>query len=113
MEYCILSNMKLDEVSRDDLDESDVMHMMIEEFSRILNFYKKEKSIQACDDGTFMDIFNFFASRDMDLEATFFAEKHLTNVTEVTSTNVVVNNDDNIIRCRRNYGRCNVHTRGI
>ena len=65
--------MELDEISRGDLDESDIM--MIEEFSRILNFYKKEKSIQSCDDGTFMDIFDFFASRDMDLEAILFAEK--------------------------------------
>ena len=81
MEYCILSNMELDEVSRGDLNESDIM--MIEEFSRILNFYKKEKSIQACDDGTFMDIFNFFAFRDMHLEATIFAENQLENVSEV------------------------------
>ena len=62
-------DLELDEVSGGDL-ESDIM--MIEEFSRILNFYKKEKSIQACDDGTFMDIFKFFAFRDMDLEATIF-----------------------------------------
>ena len=49
--------------------------------------YKKEKAFHVQDDWLFMDIFNFFASRDLDLEATILAEKEL----EVLSIDEVEN----------------------
>ena len=52
-----------------ELDESDIM--MVEEFHRIFNFYKKEKTIHISDDSTLMD-----------LEATILAEKEQAIVTE-------------------------------
>ena len=55
---------------------------MVEEFHNIFNFYKKEKTIQLSDDNMLMDIFCFFISRDMDLEATILAEKEPAIVTE-------------------------------
>ena len=74
LEYCILSFYETEE-SRSELDESDIM--MMDEFKRILDFYKAEKTMLVKDDSLYMDIFNFFASRDMDLEATILAEKEL------------------------------------
>ena len=79
LEYCILSDMDMKDTTGE-LDESDIM--MVEEFHRIYNFYKKEKTFFVSDDGTFMDIFNFFATRDLDLEATILAEKEREGVTE-------------------------------
>ena len=55
--------------------------MMVEEFHRIYNFYK-EKTFFVSDDRTFTDIFNFFATRDLDLEAPILAEKEWEGVTE-------------------------------
>ena len=74
MEYCMLSFIETDEF-RSELDESDLM--MMDEFQRILDFYKAEKTIQIKDDALYMDIFCFFISRDMDLEATILAERAL------------------------------------
>ena len=85
LEYCILSFYETEE-SRSELDESDIM--MMDEFQRILDFYKAEKTMLVKDDGLYMDIFNFFASRDMDLEATILAEKEL----EVPSNVMVEHN---------------------
>ena len=42
-----------------------------------------------------MDIFNFFASRDVDVEATIFAENELANVTENRSTDIGVVAEEN------------------
>ena len=55
---------------------------MMEEFQKIFNFYKVEKTIHVVEDGLFMDIFNFFVSSDLDLEATILAENELEVSTE-------------------------------
>ena len=59
----------------------------MDEFQRIFTFTKSKKTIQVKDDSLFMDIFSFFASRDLDLEATILAEREL----EVPSTSTVEN----------------------
>ena len=66
MEYYILYDLDIED-RRVELDESDIM--MVREFQKILNFYKKEKTVCVCYE-TFMDIFNFFATRNLDVEAT-------------------------------------------
>ena len=74
MEYCTLSFIDTEDC-RFELDESDLM--MMDEFQKIFNFYKVEKTFYVQDDWLFMDIFNIFASRYVDLEATILAEKEL------------------------------------
>ena len=67
LEDCILSDMDMKDTTGE-LDESDIM--TVEEFHRIFNFYKKEKTIHVDDAGMFnnMDIFGFFASRDINVD---------------------------------------------
>ena len=66
---------------------------MMDEFQKIFNFYKMEKTFHVQDDWLFMDIFNFFASRDLDLEATILAEKVLKIPSIVEVENIVVEED--------------------
>ena len=51
--------------------------MIVEDFTRLLEFYNREKTFKVCDDETMMDIFKFFIDRDLMLEATILAEKEL------------------------------------
>ena len=51
LEYCVLSFIETDEF-RSELDESDLM--MMDEFKRILDFYKAEKTIRIKDDAIYM-----------------------------------------------------------
>ena len=66
---------------------------MMDEFQRILDFYKTEKTIRIKDDSLYMDIFNFFASRDMDLEATILAERALEVPSRRAVEDIVVEED--------------------
>ena len=63
---------------------------MMDEFQKIFNFYKVEKTFHVQDNWLFMDIFNFFASGDLDLEATILAEKELVVPSNVNVENTVV-----------------------
>ena len=62
----------------------------MDEFQKIFNFYKMEKTFHVQDDWLFMDIFNFFASRDLGLEATILAEKELEVPSILEGENIVV-----------------------
>ena len=95
LEYCILSDLEMKETSGE-LDESDLM--MVEEFHKIFNFYKKEKTISVSDDNMLMDVFCFFVSRDMDLEATILAERAQAIVTERVRVNEDVNVDNEEVK---------------
>ena len=90
MEYCTLSYVETEEC-RSELDESDLM--MMEDFQKIFNFYTMEKTFHVQDDWLFMDIFNFFVSRDLDLEATILAEKVLGVPSIVEVENIVIEED--------------------
>ena len=50
--------------------------------SKNLQLYNVEKTFHVSDDEIYMDIFRFFASRDMDLDATILAEKELAIVAD-------------------------------
>ena len=65
----------------------------MDEFKQILDFYKTEKTVRIKDDSLYMDIFNFFASRDMDLEATILAERALEVPSRRVVENIVVEED--------------------
>ena len=62
------------EDSSEDLDESDLM--IVEEFNRIMDFYKQEKTFQVCDDEIFMDIFAFFLGRVSSWNQQFWLKKN-------------------------------------
>ena len=95
LEYCILSDLEMKETSGE-LDESDLM--MVEEFHKMFNFYKKEKTISVSDDNNLMDVFCFFVSRDMDLEATILAERAQAIVTDRIRVNENVNVDNEEVK---------------
>ena len=75
-EYCYLSKIDLEQ-SGESLDQSDLM--IVEDFTRLLEFYNREKTFKVCDDEIMMDIFEFFIDRDLMLEATILAEKELSS----------------------------------
>ena len=77
-EYSYLSKIDLEQ-SGESLDQSDLMIMIVEDFTRLLEFYNREKTFKVCDDETMMDIFKFFVDRDLMLEATILAEKELSS----------------------------------
>ena len=77
LEYCVLSVMEAEEF-RSELDESDLM--MMDEFKRILDFYKTEKT-------------TILAERDMDLEATILAERALEVPSRTVVENILVEED--------------------
>ena len=61
-EYCTLSKLDLDE-NPGILDEGDKMR--IKNYREQIDFYLKHKTLKVSDEETIMEIFNYFANRDM------------------------------------------------
>ena len=57
--------------------------MCVEDYEALTNFYTRHKTCKASEDITIMEVFKFFASRDMILEATVMLGN---NETEIINT---------------------------
>ena len=76
-DYCILSKLEADS-SSEVLDESDEMQLEI--FKQLESFYERHKTFPAHMEQDIMDLFRYYCSRDVILEAS----KHLENVNDET-----------------------------
>ena len=65
-EDCSLSKIDMD-ISPGLQDEGD--KMKIEDFSSLLDFFLLHRTLKVSQENTIMDVFNYFLSRDMILEA--------------------------------------------
>ena len=74
---CILSKLEADS-SSEVLDKSDEMQLEI--FKQLESFYERHKTFPALMEQDIMDLFRYFCSRDVILEAS----KHLENVNDET-----------------------------
>ena len=65
-EYCTLSKIDL-EISPGLLDERDKMR--IEDCNSLMEFFLAHSTLKVCQENTIMEVFGYFVSRDMILEA--------------------------------------------